>query len=88
MLFVEMQVSNGVEIEGSVMIAPFHVSEVEEMGANVRLHMTSGNSYVITGASFAAALQTVENAKYLKITTETEEVKEVEGELVTECCPA
>lgn len=85
MLFVEMQVTDGVSVEGTVMIAPFHISEVEELGANVRLHMTSGNSYVITGASFAASLQTVEDAKYLKITTpENEEVvKEVEGEL---CC--
>lgn len=82
MLFVEMQVTNGSEIEGSVMISPAHISDIEEMGMNVRLHMESGNSYVITGASFAAALQTVDGAKYLKITTETEEVKEVEGELV------
>ena len=83
MFFVEMQVTNGVEVEGSVMISPAHVTEVEELGMNVRIHMESGNSYVITGASFAAALQTVEGAKYLKITTDTEEVKEVEGEL---CC--
>lgn len=83
MFFVEMQVTDGVEVTGSVMIAPFHISEVEEMGASVRLNMASGNSYVITGASFAAALQNVEGAKYLKITTpEDEEVKEVEGELV------
>lgn len=82
MLFVEMQVANGEVVEGSVMISPAHISEVEEMGMNVRLGMASGNSYIVTGASFAASLQTVEGARYLKITTEANEAQEVEGELV------
>ena len=80
MLFIEMELTDGVSAEGSVMIAPMLISEVEESGASVRLHMASGNSYLITGASFAGMLNSIEGAKYLKVNREP--VEEVEGEKV------
>lgn len=87
LLFIEMELTDGVQVEGSQMISPAHISEVEELGANVRLHMVSGNSYVVTGDSFGAMLNGIQDAKYLKIDRTpkeevVEEVKEVEGELV------
>lgn len=87
MTFIEMVLS---DTTASVMISPAHISEVVEMGENVKLHMASGNTYEIVGQTFAAALNAVEGAKYLKITAPeaAEEVKEVEGEYVPakECC--
>lgn len=80
MIFVEMELTDGVQTQGSQMISPIHISEVEEMGENVRLHMASGNTYLVTGATFAASLNAFEGAKYLKINREPP--KEVEGELV------
>lgn len=67
MTLIELMITNGVDVEGSVMIAPSHISEVEELGANVRIHMASGNSYVIEGSSFGGMLNTIEDAKYLKV---------------------
>lgn len=88
MLFIEVELTDGVTVEGSQMISPMHISEVEEVGMNVRFHMASGNSYLVTGETFAAMLNGIEGAKYLKIDRTpkeaVEEVKEVEGELVTE----
>lgn len=103
MIVIEMKLAG--ELEGTQMISMQHISEIEEMGENVRLFMASGNSYVITGESFASGVNTVEGFHYLKMKTEEQlaaeaaeaekaaeaiatEVKEVEGELVTECCPA
>ena len=88
MILIEMELGTTAGIEGSVMINMATVSEVEELGDSVRLHMISGNSYVVTGESFGAALTGIEGIKYLKIdrnpkpVEEAEEVKEVEGELV------
>ncbi|MGL5013101.1 MAG: hypothetical protein ACRC6V_02265 [Bacteroidales bacterium] len=75
------------DVEGSVMVNMASISEVEEMESCVRLHMTSGNSYVVTGDTFAAALQAIEGIQYMKITEapvegEEEEVTEVEGEVI------
>lgn len=90
MTFIEMELTDGASITGTTMISLSHISEVEELGANVRLHMSSGNNVLITGMSFGAALNAVEGVKYMKMSKpETEEVREVEGELVgaeEPCC--
>lgn len=84
MILIEMELGTNAGIEGSVMINMNAVSEVEENGESVRLHMISGNSYVVTSASFGAAINGIEGVKYLKIdrSLPDEEVVEVEGELV------
>lgn len=67
MTLIELMTTDGVTVDGSVMVSPSMISEVEEIGANVRIHMTSGNSYVIDGSSFGGMLNTIEDAKYLKV---------------------
>lgn len=85
MILIEMELGTNTDVEGSVMVNMATISEVEESGESVRLHMISGNSYVVTSASFGAAINGIEGVKYLKIDRnpqEAEEVVEVEGELV------
>lgn len=70
---------------GSVMVNPNHVTEVVETTDGVRLFLSSGNQYHVSGESFGAALNSLEGFKYLKINrepVEEEPVKEVEGEIV------
>ncbi|MGL6099716.1 MAG: hypothetical protein ACRC0G_08810 [Fusobacteriaceae bacterium] len=62
--------------DGSVMISPDMISEVEEMGENVKVHMASGNSYVVKGNSFGGMLNTIEDCKYLKVDRTAAEVTE------------
>ena len=62
--------------DGSVMISPDMISEVEEVGEDVRVHMASGNSYVIKGSSFGGMLNAVEDCKYLKVDRTAAEVTE------------
>lgn len=85
MIIIEMKLAG--ELEGTVMIALQHISEVEEMGEAVRLYMASGNSYVVSTETFHAAIGSVEGLSYLKFKTEdeevnTEEVEAVEGEFI------
>ena len=87
MILIEMELTDGTAVTGSVMINMATISEVDEAAEGIRLHLISGNSYVVTGESFGAAINGIEGIKYLKIdrnpkTEEVEEVKEVEGELV------
>lgn len=85
MILIEMKLAG--EMEGTQMIALQHISEVSEEGEAVRLHMSSGNSYVVTTETFHAAIASVEGFSYLKFKTEdeevnTEEVEAVEGEFI------
>lgn len=87
MILMEMNLTDGVTVEGSQMINMSAISEVEEMETCVRLHMLSGNSYLVTGETFAAAINSVEGFNYMKIKTDepveaVEEVTEVEGEVI------
>ena len=86
MILIEMELTDGVAVEGSVMINMAAVSEVEENANSVRLHMFSGNSYLVTHQTFGAALNGIEGIKYMKINRnpEAEAVTDVEGELVDE----
>lgn len=69
---------------GSIMVNLNHISEVVELEGMVRIHMVSGNDYQVTAETFAAALNAIEDFKYLKIKIEDDEevAKPVEGELV------
>ncbi|MGL5015044.1 MAG: hypothetical protein ACRC6V_12280 [Bacteroidales bacterium] len=86
MIIIEMKLA-GEMAQGTQMISLQHISEVEEMGDEVRLHMSSGNSYVVTTETFHAAIASVDGLSYLKFKTEGEEVdndevKAVEGEFI------
>ncbi|MGL5014196.1 MAG: hypothetical protein ACRC6V_07900 [Bacteroidales bacterium] len=76
MTLIELMTTDGVNIDGSVMICPQLISEVEELDSNVRITMSSGNSYVIEGNSFGGMLNTIEDAKYLKVDRTAAEITE------------
>lgn len=80
MIIIEMKLAG--ENEGTQMISLQHISEVEELGEAVRIHMSSGNSYVVTTETFQAAIASVDGLSYLKFRTEGEEVDNTEVEAV------
>ncbi|MGL5012879.1 MAG: hypothetical protein ACRC6V_01125 [Bacteroidales bacterium] len=78
MTLIELMTTDGVTVDGSVMIAPAFISEVEECGASVRIHMVSGNSYLVEGSSFGGMLNQIEGAQYLKVDRSVEAVEDAE----------
>ncbi|MGL5014915.1 MAG: hypothetical protein ACRC6V_11585 [Bacteroidales bacterium] len=82
MILIEMQLAGELNF-ATVMINMAAVSEVSEYEHDVQLTMMSGNTYHITKDTFQAAIGSVEGISYLKFKTEdTEEVTEVEGEVI------